>query len=416
MKELIKYNHKNIKREEDNSMQYKEFFYIVRDDYTIMKFDCKESLVSTMNAFNGLLCTIFGDDYCLENLGHIESLINSNLGEIKIISSCNKLETFDSETKKKIVISNGEMPGRCFKNENGKYNIVAIGADSNTGYSSEKIHIINHELAHFFTNILSEFINNQEKLEKDNGVFLEKVSNGGIDILDKQSRQIPKNFKGVYKLTRYYEEYNETLKDIIASISIYKQEGQDVVKIFTELPEFWINLKTTYMKTIPLTQLAIAAFSNYSFKNYVNNDKIGIINGNIVCNNGEKMKLNDFLFGMSCNPFHVENKFEQYSESEVSLKKLTEISSSPVFQMNEGKFKCDMNILKKGILFYCNNLTAYLKMKLISFKEKASHDDYEIYDILTDYNKVLKNTTEYYGIDYFPINVEDIFIKNTIVR
>lgn len=296
-------------------MQPKEDFIVIRDEYNTLKFDSKQSLIAVNDAFNNIISTLF-DSNNFNDINKMVELINKYLKDITIISGASSKDTYDYETGIKHTISEiTDIAGRCFHNNDGTYSVVALGSFPCIGLDSKAIHYINHELWHLFSNIAPYLYYKNDDLVRDNGEIKEEVNDCGVNIIDKQSGKkidVKDKLKSKgYRIDRYYEEYNETLKEILASIGLFRQNGKDVTSIFMEYPDKWIDSNSTYKKTMPLTQLAIAAFSNYGFENYINNSDCGIITSTITCNDGTTMKTNDFLYGMIFNPFYAEERYEE---------------------------------------------------------------------------------------------------------
>lgn len=385
--------------ESDYSMQYREDYIVLRDQYNTLKFDCRSSLIAVNDALNNIISTMFGSSNRTD-INRMIELLNKKLKDITIISAVNSKETTDYSTKITHTISEKtHIGGRCFRNEDGTYSVVALGYSPYTELNAAAIHNINHELWHLFSNIAPYLYYREDELIHDEGEVYEKVDDCGIDIIDKESgeKNTKKNKK--YPINRYYEEYNETLKDILAAIGISRQNGRDVTNILLNGPDTWIESKTSYRRSIPLTQLAIAAFSNYSFENYVNDENCGIVTANITCNNGKKMKVNDFLYGMVFNPFYVEEKFKEIMGDSFSLKKLSEMSTA-IFLNNERRKTVSEEHQKQALMIYAKNFSKFFSQKTKKFLEDSSHSKEDVQSITANYISVLEMFCKTYDIDF----------------
>lgn len=384
--------------ESDYSMEYREDYIVLRDKFNTLRFDCKSSLIAVNDALNNIISTMFGEQNRTD-IDRMIDLLNQKLKDITIISAVNSKETIDHSTGIKHIISErSNIGGRCFINEDGRYSVVALGYSPYTGLNSTSIHSINHELWHLFSNIAPNLYYRDNELIYDAGEVFERVNDCGIDIIDKESgKKITKKNKK-YHINRYYEEYNETLKDILSAIGLSKQKGVDVTNVLLNNPNTWIEANTSYKKSIPMTQLAIAAFQNYAFENYVNDENCGIITANIVCNNGKKMKANDFFYGMVFNPFYAEKQFKEVMGNSFSLKDLSEISTA-IYQNNEGKRAIPEEVQKRALVMYAKKFSIFFSKKLKRFIDDCSHSKEDVEAITANYMKVLEMYCQIYNID-----------------
>ena len=173
-------------------------------------------------------------------------------------------------------------------------------------------HEITHELCHSYADTLPSIYSINPDGVVKNGV-LYKNNAGMIEETDAKT--------GEYVGTHFYGKmFNETTMDIISTIGLvsfderFKGSGKIADTVLRENYSQWGNVSTGYSMLTSITRLAIAAFSNNAIISYEDMIKknLSIVTTDIVMKNGEKLKANDFLYGILCDPQHIEKEFDKF--------------------------------------------------------------------------------------------------------
>lgn len=206
------------------------------------------------------------------------------------------------------------MPGICLNNADHTSKIVVYGF-KNRGreYDKKIVHEFTHELIHaynnFFPALLSENPNGKDVISSDGEIFEEYSFTGELAFFNKN------NYNESYF---YGKMFTETLTDLLTTISIKAYSkgflpGDDNVD---KVLKNHINTSGDYISAYgiftSLTRLMIAAFSNngnVSYQNLVDNG-IGIITAETTTSLNKKLNLNDFIFGMTCDPMYLEKQYD----------------------------------------------------------------------------------------------------------
>lgn len=197
--------------------------------------------------------------------------------------------------------------------DSSKMHIEIIGYENVAADKyAEIMHNAQHEFCHAFANITpSIFARNVDG----------KVKNG-IRYTDEYG-MISKRNNNDGKLVSpgfYGKMYNETMMDILTTMGLvafddrFKNSDITIDDVLNNNYKDWPDYTTAYAMFTSLTRLSIAAFSNdgdIEYQKLIDNGE-GIINAKTTTKSGQTMKANDFLYGIMCDPQHIESNFDKF--------------------------------------------------------------------------------------------------------
>lgn len=292
---------------------------------------------------------------------------------------------------------NNHTPGVC-RFEGESIIIDMLG----TQYSNESQldwikHEVIHELCHSYANTLpSIFSNNPNGIEKDG--ILYKNSAGMISEVDAQTGEEV----GTY---HYGKLLNETTMDIISTMGLvafdenFKNSNQTVDTVLEENYSQWGNVSTGYSLLTSITRLTIAAFSNNGITKYedVLKAKGSIATAQTRMHNGEIYRMNDFLYGIMCDPLHIEKEFDKFmgdGSYRIFAKFLDKIYQ---------KYLDEKIISPDDIKKIMNVLPDFLNKKTNYYLNKGILNQHGVAVIISNFNSIWNSMEEEYST-YFDIN------------
>lgn len=267
------------------------------DDMTKYYYTCEQDRNLNAKSFDNIAFIIFGKN----NTFKIEAF-----KEIfqRIVSEIN---VYPQGTITRWI--NNSTPGIC-REENEKLIIEMWGyaLASREMYSFIK-HEATHEFCHGFIDVLQQL-----SAKKKNGVVRDNILySNHMGMIKESAVRTGKLVNQHY----YGKMYNETMMDIITSMSINAFDSNhpsNIDEILKSDYTKWGNAVTGYSIFTSITRLTIAAFSNNAnvcYQNLVDNG-FGIFDGSTKMKNGEKYKINDFLYGIVFDHLHIEEEFDKF--------------------------------------------------------------------------------------------------------
>ncbi len=181
----------------------------------------------------------------------------------------------------------------------------------------------------------------------------------------------------------YGDMFRETMMDMITSIGLvsfepqYAKEGATADTIFRNHYSEWHASETGFTLFTSITRLLITAFSNSGYINYQNLIKQGkgIFNIDVVMENGENLKVNDFIYGIMCDPLHIQDSFDKYM-GEGGYRLFTKLIDRNFIQYKRNgvlpqTFTNDLKVIMKYIANFLNvKLNDYINNGLLDVKGK----------------------------------------------
>lgn len=210
----------------------------------------------------------------------------------------------------------------------------------------------------------------------------------------------------------YGKMFNETMMDIFTTMGLAafdsdfqnKNRGTTVDSVMKTNYKSWGDATTGYSIFTSITRLAIAAFSNNGDINYqdLSNKGYGIININTEGANHQKLKANDFIYGIMCDPQHIEDEFDKvmgdgyYRVFTEYLDRLF-ISFQRTGQVPPQEVKRIMNILPD----FLNKKCAY-NLRNGIFTQNTSQK------IIGDFNRIWNSMQKEYGAYFSQSDINEI--------
>lgn len=218
---------------------------------------------------------------------------------------------------------NDVEPGKSgFIGENPDGQMYLEFRNSNNGNNEQTLHYMRHEMMHIFETVLHDTFCINENT-KFNALGIPQLSTrmiGNSEYAVMQSEIFKKMNANESVNARYGKAFNEILTDMIAIVSKvsfdgqYKEQSITADTVLKQPIENWnINeLTTGYFSSWPFGRLMISAFSNFPDVSY----QELIENGNGIYyktndDTGERKIVNDFIYGCTCNPFHIMEEYDK---------------------------------------------------------------------------------------------------------
>lgn len=305
------------------------------------------------------------------------------------------------------VLDRQRMNGSADVNvKNGTSKILMKGFCNSLEYKDKDIqHTFSHELFHSIYVLM-----NRKKDGKDsrgNRLFWfgksrgEKVIGGGGSLVSYMSP------------IKYGKLFEETMMDMKASMALaefdkdyqVRNPGVTADTILSNNVNIWADSQhTAYTKMIPLTQLMIAAFSNEPDINYHKCIQNGFPMERILSErkNGERLYVNDFLYGMMFDPIHIMEEYDKYmGDGEyIELLKLTDLIYKECLESD----KINPQLMKKSMIKianFANNRTTYLK-------ENGTFSDEDVLRLSGKFNNIWNSMLREYNISYNKSELNEI--------
>lgn len=345
------------------------------------------------NSINYLTWITYGKNN--QNLirGFID-IFNSKVSYIKVIPHGDSTEHIGGNTG---------AEGMCFAiNEDDVTLGIEMHGYKNAPISHHKFirHEGIHEICHAFADILPLIYDAAPR--EQNGITYRNQM-GMISQRDTKT--------GKFVGQQYYGKmFNETMMDIFSTIGLasydpsFRGEGITADAILKSNYKDWKNATTGYSMFTSITRLAIAAFSNNGKINY--NDLIeqgyGIVDVNTKTESGEILKANDFLYGVMCNPMHVEEEFDKFM-GEGTYRIFNEYLDR-LFLMFQGKEKIPAEEVKRVMNF----LPDFLNRKCRYNVTNGIYTQTEANDIIGNFNGIWNAMQQEYGAYFNADEINDI--------
>ena len=242
------------------------------------------------------------------------------------------------------------------------------------------LHEIVHEYCHAFAHMASRIFTNypQGKIINDVEIGRIKCENSMGLIAEKNP-----NTGDLIGYHYYGDMFRETMMDMITSIGLvayesqYSKKGVTADTIFISHHDEWHVSKTGYALFTSITRLLITAFSNSGYVNYqdlINQGK-SIFNVEVIMRNGENLKANDFIYGIMCDPLHIQDSFDKYL-GEDAYRLFAKLLDRNFIQYKQTEllpqtFTEDLKVIMKYIANFLNvKLSDYIDKGLLTVKDK----------------------------------------------
>lgn len=256
------------------------------------------------NSLNYLMWLTFGKNDP-ELIKSFIEIFNDRVEYIKVIQHGDSTENIGGNTG---------AEGMCFA-INEEEVLLAIEMHGYYGAPESHHNFIRHEgiheLCHAFADILPLLNDAYEPKEKDGVVYRNQMG-----MISQRNAET-----GEFVGQQYYGKmFNETMMDIYSTMGLasydssFKDKGITADTILKSNYKDWSNATTGYSLFTSITRLAIAAFSNDGNINYSDLIEQGqsIVDAKIRTDKGKTLMANDFIYGMMCNPMHVEEEFDKF--------------------------------------------------------------------------------------------------------
>lgn len=275
-----------------------------------------------------------------------------------------------------------KKPGICCTINDGiEIEIEAAGV-KNAPLSKHQwiLHEIVHEFCHAFSHLAPQIYSKypQGKLINDDEARTIKCENTMGIISEKNPHT-----KELIGFRFYGDMFRETMMDMITSIGLVSFEPQYTNKnvnadtILRKHYNDWHASETGYTIFTSITRLLIAAFSNngnINFQQLIKEGK-GIFNVDVVMKNGTNLKANDFIYGIMCDPLHIQDTFDKYMGEGVYRLFSRLLDKSFILYKRTGElpedFTTDLKVIMKYIANFLNvKLSDYVDNKLLDINGK----------------------------------------------
>lgn len=254
---------------------------------------------------------------------------------------------------------------------------------------------VTHECCHAFNHLLQKERSMYPKGIIKDGVFY-YPSMGMIGTKDaKTMKSIRQGFYG--------DMYRESLMDIMTNVALvsfddnYMEQGIDADTILKN-PNTKRKIDTAMSTFDPLIQLAISAFSNapsVSYKKLIDSG-IGIYDYKVKKTNGKDVMANDFLYGIMCDPFHIESEWNKCMSDKISYQDLTEFVDA-VYKSGVLQEKLpEANI--KSIKLIIDQFSEFMNRKCRINVQNGLYTQEEANRLISNYNSIYNEVIKIYGI------------------
>lgn len=325
---------------------------------TQYNFSCRRDKIEFEKAFDRLLRTILGTNLSVEIGRQFRKEFEYMVEKVTIYPQG---------------VQNTEIsppvPGKCgpiVDRDDGKIEIIMYGFDGADSSQYDWLeHQFTHELTHAFADILGKIM--RPFGQGVSGKVVHQNAYGMIEEIDPRTGEL------IDWTGRYGKMFNETMMDIVTYIAKNSDTRRKPIDKF--LSGDYVQTEetqTSYTFLVTLTQLTMAAFSNVSdadYQNYIVGGGLSAFNVDGVYPNGEKCKLNDFLYGILFDPMHVEKKFNEVQDTisdgskKMSYKELCNISDG-LYAAVTGRIKMSDEDFRAYVKMFMRYLKYFFVAKL----------------------------------------------------
>lgn len=291
---------------------------------------------------------------------------------------------------------NSVQEGLTHLDENGFLHIHVIGNGNQEKEDENKIlNHVTHECCHAFNHLLQQERSTYPKGIIKDGVFY-YPSMGMIGTKDAKSmKPIRKGFYG--------DMFRESLMDIMTNVALvsfdenYMEQGINADTILKN-PNTKRKVDSAMSRFDPLIQLAISAFSNdpsVSYKKLIDSG-IGIYDYKVKKANGKEIMANDFLYGIMCDPFHIESEWNKCMSDKIPYQDLTEFIDT-VYKSGVLQEKLpEANI--KSIKLIIDQFSEFMNRKCKLNVQNGLCTQEEANRLISNYNSIYNEVIKIYGI------------------
>ena len=291
---------------------------------------------------------------------------------------------------------NSVQEGLTHLDENGFLHIHVIGNGNQEKEDENKIlNHVTHECCHAFNHLLQQERSMYPKGIIKDGVFY-YPSMGMIGTKDAKSmKPIRKGFYG--------DMFRESLMDIMTNVALvsfdenYMEQGINADTILKN-PNTKRKVDSAMSRFDPLIQLAISAFSNdpsVSYKKLIDSG-IGIYDYKVKKANGKEIMANDFLYGIMCDPFHIESEWNKCMSDKIPYQDLTEFIDT-VYKSGVLQEKLpEANI--KSIKLIIDQFSEFMNRKCKLNVQNGLCTQEEANRLISNYNSIYNEVIKIYGI------------------
>lgn len=334
------------------------------------RYACKEDKKLLENSFFNIAFIIFGKKNS-QVLCAFEKYWEKMVSNVNVFPQGSSHDRIDHTT-----------PGICrLDNKTKKLIIEMFGFKDSTSEQLSWIkHEGTHEYCHSFVDLLPKLVAKHKKGIIKGGILCENHMGMIRETNPKTGELVGQHYYG--------KMFNETMMDIISSIAINYFDSGNSSKTADDILcsnyRDWGNEKTGYSVFTSLTRLAIAAFSNDASLDYdsIINSGYGIFDYNVKMKNGKKRQANDFLYGIVCDPLHIEEEFDKYMGNGYYRNFCERLDRLFLLFLNEQKLPSD------EVRYVMNVLPDFLNKKIDYYLKNNIMDVQEANKIVSKFNKI----------------------------
>jgi hypothetical protein len=209
----------------------------------------------------------------------------------------------------------------------------------------------------------------------------------------------------------YGQMINETMMDMIAQAELVAFEGGSrnisLDDVFLRRFNDWSDAKSGYTTFTSLTRLMLTAFSNNGFYSFqkVFNDGGGIFTNTTKMKDGAILKSNDFMYGIMCDPLHIEIEFDKYMGQGKYRELSNDLDSAFGDYLKDGYINKDGKIRIKIAMFL---LSDFLNRKTNDYLATGRATERDVEKIKTEFNKIWQPLQTEYKVYFSEIELEKI--------
>ena len=332
---------------------------------------------------------LFGNDTTIYN--NMGNLFHSRVSKITV----SPYGTITNEL-------NGTNTGLCTYNTDNtcsidSYGIVNAPESEHKGMLHSMIHEQNHALTSYIPEIYSKYTNGLQT----NSTYKANLYGiiASIDLIDYNSN---------YEFYGYM--FNETMMDIYSSMAIIGFDGghgtDTVDDVLTTNYRMWKEFESGYSIFSSITRLFIAAFSNNPYIKYQEliDNGIGILNIKTENKNNEKVFANDFIYGIICDPMHIEREYDKY----VGAGEYKKLATSIDLMFNK-YLKGDQNhMMPETVKLTMKEIANFINKKNAAQFNAGNYDVVTINLITSNFNAIWNSLQREYRAFYTKAEIDDI--------
>lgn len=355
-------------------------------------YTCEEDKSLIMKSFNNIALLIFGKND-EDKIKAFAKIFEKHVSQVNIYPQGTVTNYLNSGT-----------PGICRENEDGSIVIEMLGYNGSTKKEYPFIkHEGTHEFCHSFVDLLPQILSKDIDGIVRDGVLYKNHMGMIRETNSKTGEFVGQHFYG--------KMYNETMMDILASMSInsFDSNGHstNIDEILKTNYQDWGNETTSYSIFTSLTRLTIAAFSNNGYVNYQNlvDNGFNIFDLKTKMQNGEIYLNNDFLYGIVFDPLHIEEEFDKFMGEGYYRTFCEYLDRLFVMSIKQQK------IPSKDVKNVMNILPDFLNKKINYYKQNGIIDVEGANKIIGNFNQIWNSMQQEYNSYFTEQDINYIAIR-----